>query len=148
MREGDLRDAATIITTIDQGDGLEAYINVPLEQATELRAGLTVELLDAEGKVVASEPGHLRRAARRRRDAVGAGQGHAAAAPPALRVMQYVRARLIWSNDPALVVPIVAVNRSPASTSCSWRKTGEQGRGASEAGHLGVVVDNYVVRAG
>ena len=25
--------------------------------------------------------------------------------------MQYVRARIIWSNEPALAVPIVAVNR-------------------------------------
>ena len=25
--------------------------------------------------------------------------------------MQYVRARIIWSNEPALTVPVVAVNR-------------------------------------
>ena len=31
--------------------------------------------------------------------------------PPGLRVMQYVRARIIWSSEPALAVPVVAVSR-------------------------------------
>ena len=53
-----------MITTIDQPEGLEAYINVPLERATDLRPGLTVELLDADGKVIASQSDHLHRAAR------------------------------------------------------------------------------------
>ena len=70
---------STVITTIDQAEGLEAYVNVPLERATDLRPGLTVELLDSDGEVIAVEPDHLHRAARRRRDAVGAGQGDAAA---------------------------------------------------------------------
>ena len=31
--------------------------------------------------------------------------------PPSLRVLQYARARIVWSNDPALTIPVVAVNR-------------------------------------
>ena len=45
-----------MITTIDQPEGLEAYINVPLERAMDLRRGLTVELLDRNGEVIASNP--------------------------------------------------------------------------------------------
>ena len=36
--------------------GLEAYINVPLERAMDLRPGLLVELLGPEGQVIASNP--------------------------------------------------------------------------------------------
>ena len=43
-------------TDLDTGEGLEANINVPLERATDLRAGLTVELLDGAGTVIASNP--------------------------------------------------------------------------------------------
>jgi RND family efflux transporter MFP subunit len=56
VRQGDRVTPATVITTIDQGDALEAYINVPLEEATRLRLGLTVELLDPAGEVIAINP--------------------------------------------------------------------------------------------
>ena len=56
VREGDRVTTATPITTIDQAEGLEAYLNVPLERAAELKPGLAVELLDDAGKVIASNP--------------------------------------------------------------------------------------------
>jgi RND family efflux transporter MFP subunit len=111
VREGDRVTAATLITTIDQAAGLEAYINVPLERSTDLKPGLTVELLDEQGKVIASNP--ITFIASRADDATQSVLVKATLRqqPPGLRVMQYVRSRVIWSNDPALVVPIVAVNR-------------------------------------
>ena len=45
-----------MITTIDDNGALEAYIQVPLDRSPELRVGLPVQLLDAEGKVVATNP--------------------------------------------------------------------------------------------
>jgi RND family efflux transporter MFP subunit len=56
VRQGDRVTPSTVITTIDQPEGLEAYINVPLERARDLRPGLLVELLDPDGKVIASNP--------------------------------------------------------------------------------------------
>ena len=100
-RQGDRVTPATEITTIDQANGFEAYIQVPLERAADLRPGLPV------------------RAARRRR------QGHRAPtrsrsshrAPTTRRsrswsrrscaarrrrsaCMQYVRSRIVWSSEP------------------------------------------------
>jgi RND family efflux transporter MFP subunit len=111
VREGDRVTTATPITTIDQAEGLEAYLNVPLERAIDLKPGLTVELLNDAGEVIASNP--VTFVAPRADDAtqsvlVKATLGQR---PPGLRVMQYVRARLVWSNEPALVVPVVSVNR-------------------------------------
>src|SRR5687767_10523148 len=40
IRQGDRVTPATTITTIDQPEGLEAYVNVPLERSADLRPGL------------------------------------------------------------------------------------------------------------
>jgi RND family efflux transporter MFP subunit len=111
VREGDRVTTATPITTIDQAEGLEAYLNVPLERAAELKPGLAVELLDDAGKVIASNP--VTFIAPRADDATQSVLVKATLQrrPPGLRVMQYVKARLVFSNEPALVVPVVAVNR-------------------------------------
>jgi RND family efflux transporter MFP subunit len=111
VREGDRVTTATAITTIDQGDGLEAYLNVPLERAADLEEGMAVELLDGTGKVVASNP--VTFVAPRADDATQSVLVKATLRqrPAGLRVMQYVRSRLVWSNEPALLVPVVAVNR-------------------------------------
>ena len=111
IRPGDRVTPATAITTIDQPEGLEAYINVPLERASELKLGLTVELLGADRNVIASNP--VTFVAPRADDATQTVLVKATLtrAPPGLRVMQYVRTRLIWSREPALTVPVLAVNR-------------------------------------
>ena len=76
-----------------------------------MKAGLTVELLGADGGVIASNP--ITFVAPRADDATQTVLVKATLtrAPPGLRVMQYVRTRLIWSREPALTVPVLAVNR-------------------------------------
>jgi RND family efflux transporter MFP subunit len=111
IRQGDRVTQSTAITTIDQAEGLEVYVNVPLERAAGLRPGLTVELLDPDGKVIASNP--VTFIAPRADDGTQTVLVKATLRrkPPSIRVMQYVRARLIWSNEPVLAVPVVAVTR-------------------------------------
>jgi RND family efflux transporter MFP subunit len=50
VRVGDRVTNSTILTTLDTGGDLEAYISVPSERATDVKMGLPVELLDLEGK--------------------------------------------------------------------------------------------------
>jgi RND family efflux transporter MFP subunit len=150
VREGDRVTTATLITTIDQAAGLEAYINVPLERSTDLKPGLTVELLDDEGKVIASNP--VTFIASRADDATQSVLVKATLRqrPPGLRVMQYVRSRVIWSNDPALVVPIVAVNRI-AGQHFVFVAEGAAGKFVARQKPISVgpiIVDNYVVLRG
>jgi RND family efflux transporter MFP subunit len=150
VREGDRVTTATVITTIDQGDGLEAYLNVPLERSTELREGLVVELLDDEGQVFASNP--VTFVAPRADDATQSVLVKATLRrrPPGLRVMQYVRARLVWSNEPALVVPIVAVNRIAGQHFVFVAEgTGDTAVARQRPITVGpVVLDSYVVLRG
>ena len=45
-----------MITTIDDNSALEVYIQVPLDRSPDLRLGLPVQILDADGKVLATNP--------------------------------------------------------------------------------------------
>jgi len=149
-RVGDRVEPSTTITTIDAGGGLEAYINVPLERATDLRPGLTVELLDSDGKVIASNP--ITFIAPRADDATQSVlvKTTLRSMPPGIRVMQYVRARIIWSNEPSLTVPIVAVNRISGQYFVFVAEQGEIGTVAKQKPvTVGEVVgEDYVVQSG
>ncbi len=150
VRQGDRVTPATLITTIDAAEGLEAYISVPLERATALRPGLTVELLDTDGKVIASNP--ITFIAPRADDATQSILVKATlrTRPPGVRVQQYVRSRIVWTNEPAISVPVVAVNRISGQY---FVFVAEQGQGGIVARQKPVTVgdligDSYIVRSG
>ena len=150
VRQGDRVTPSTPITTIDQAEGLEAYLNVPLETAMNLKTGLTVELLDSSGAVIASNP--VTFIAPRADDATQSVLVKATLRqmPPGLRVMQYVRARIIWSNNPALAVPVVAVSRIAGQHFVFIAEQGKDGFVARQKPvTVGTVVgEDYVVERG
>ena len=151
VREGDRVTPATLITTIDAPEGLEAYVSVPLERATDLRLGLPVELLDSTGKIVATNP--ITFIAPRADDATQSILVKATlrTRPPGVRVQQYMRARIVWTNAPAIAVPVVAVNRISGQY---FVFVAEQGQGGGLVARQkpvtvgDLVGDNYVVQSG
>ena len=96
---------STVITTIDENAALEAYIQIPLDRSPDLRLGLPVQLLDGDGKVVATNP--ITFVAPRVDDATQTVLVKSALreVPPALRVQQFVRARVVWRKAPGLTHP-------------------------------------------
>ena len=150
IRQGDRVTPSTAITTIDQPEGLEAYINVPLERAMDLKTGLTVELLDNDGKVIAANP--ITFIAPRADDATQSVLVKATLRqmPPMIRVLQYVRARIVWSNEPTLSVPIVAVSRLAGQHFVFVAEESDKGVVARQKPvTVGEVSgDDYVVRGG
>ena len=68
-------------------------------------------MLDDTGTVLASNP--ISFIAARADDATQSVLVKAAlrSRPPAIRIEQYVRARVVWSTEPRITVPVVAVNR-------------------------------------
>ena len=107
---GDYVSSTTMLTTVDENSGLEAYIYIPTERASEVKQGLPVEILDSAGKVLArSKISFLS-------PQVDNGiQGILAKAdiPSSsdLRNLQVVNARVIWSTTPKPTVPVLAVQR-------------------------------------
>ena len=151
VRQGDRVTPATVITTIDQPEGLEVYINVPLERAMDLKPGLIVELLDSAGSVMASNP--ITFIAPRADDVTQSVLVKVALQqmPPSIRVMQYVRARIVWSNEPQLAVPVVAVNRLGGNYFVFTVEAGQGGAMVARQKPIQVgelVGENYIVRGG
>ena len=150
VRQGDRVTPSTAITTIDAAQGLEAYIQVPLERASALRPGLEVELLDADGAAFARE--RISFVAPRAGDATQSVLAKAAITQPlpGLRVQQYVRARVIWSNEPRLMVPVVSVSRIAGQYFVYVAQDGEQGTVARQTPvTLGdLIADEYIVSGG
>src|SRR3954470_3275871 len=111
VREGDRVTTSTVITTVDDKAGLEAYIQVPVDQAPDLRVGLQTQILDADGKVIASNP--ISFVAPRVDPSTQTVLAKALLrdAPPSVRVQQFVKVRVIWRSTPGLTVPITAVSR-------------------------------------
>lgn len=110
VRVGDRVTTSTVLTTVDQQAGLEAYVQIPIERAPEVRVGLPVRLTDAQGAVLAetaisfvSPQVDDRTQSVLVKAPVPATQGY--------RTEQFVRALIVWRSDPGLTVPTTAVTR-------------------------------------
>ena len=150
IRTGDRVTTSTMITTIDDKGGLEAYLQIPLDRSPDLRLGLPVQLLDGEGKVIATNP--ITFVAPRVDDATQTVQVKSALreVPPAVRVQQFVRARVVWSNTPGLTLPITAVSRVSGQYFCFVAEPAGSGLVARQRPvQVGELVGNdYVVTGG
>ena len=108
---GDYVSSTTTLTTVDENKGLEAYIYIPTDRASQVKLGLPVDLLDANGTVLAHSTLYFVSP-----QVDNTLQGILAKAPiPKSAVMlrngQIVNARITWSSAPAITVPILAVTR-------------------------------------
>ena len=150
VREGDRVTTSTMITTIDDRAGLEAYISVPIDRAPDLRVGLTAQVLDPDGKVAASNP--ITFVAPRVDPATQTvlAKSLLKDVPPHLKVQQYVKTRVIWRSRPGLTVPIVAALRINGQYFVYVAEPGPQGLIARQRPvQLGEVEGNdYVVKSG
>jgi len=150
VRVGDSVTRSSVLTTIDQNAGLEVYINVPVQEAQNLRVGLPVHLVDDAGQPLASatisfvatsvDPTTQSVLAKALLDQAGA-----------FRTEQFVRARVVWTEAPALTVPLVALNRINGQFFAFVAETGAEGKlvARQRAIEPGAMVGNdYVVRSG
>ena len=107
---GDYVSATTLLTTVDQITDLEAYIYLPTDRSGDAHNGLPVDLLDENGKKLASSSIYFVSP-----EVDNGLQGILAKAPvPAnsnLRNGQILNARVTWATRNAPVVPVLAVTR-------------------------------------
>ena len=150
VRVGDSVTRSSVLTTIDQAAGLEVYINVPVQEAQNLRVGLPVHLVDDHGGIVSTEKVSFVAPS-----VDGATQSVLAKAgiekAGFLRTEQFVRAQIVWTEAPALTVPLVALNRVNGQFFAYVAEPGDGGttvahQRAVETGPL--VGNDYVVKSG
>ena len=107
---GDYLEAGEQITSITQDDTLELNVGVPLEQGSKLKIGLPVEIIDRQGEAIAEgdisfiSPRTDRSSQAILVKAVINNNGK-------LKDDSFARARIIWSEQPGLLIPTAAVSR-------------------------------------
>jgi len=147
---GDRVTTSTLLTTVDEKTGLEAYINVPVERALQVRLGTPVEILDGSGKVVtASRVTFVSPQVDNTTQSVLI-KAEIAAPKGDVRSSQFVRARVIWKAEPGLLIPVTAVSRVSGQYFAYVAEPKDKGLVARQRPvHLGPIVGNdYVVLDG
>jgi RND family efflux transporter MFP subunit len=147
---GDRVTRATELTTINENDVLELYINVPVQQAPNLKVGLPVRLVDDRGQILATNKitfvsptvdTSMQSVLAKAQLVDGRGQ---------FRADQFVRARVVWSTAPGLTVPVTAVSRINAQFfAFVAEKSGDGMIARQKPVQLGDIVGNeYILQSG
>jgi RND family efflux transporter MFP subunit len=150
IRVGDRVTPSSVITTVDENSSLEAFIQVPVDRAPELRMGLPVQLLDVDGKAAAVNP--ISFVAPRVDESTQSVlvKSLLKDVPPRLRAQQFAKARIVWSTVQGLTVPVVAVTRLSGQYFCFVAEQQDKGLVARQRPiQVGEVLgDDYVVTSG
>lgn len=111
VHTGDRVTRSTKLTDIDSNAGLEIYISVPVTQAPNLKVGLPVQLLgDAATSTTTTEK--VTFVDPTVDDTTQTVLVKAAVVvTKGLRTDQFVRTRIVWSNNPTMTVPSAALLR-------------------------------------
>jgi RND family efflux transporter MFP subunit len=150
VRVGDSVTRSTVLTNIDANTGLEVYINVPVREAADLKVGLPVHLVDDQGRLITDAA--ISFVSPSVDPATQSVLAKAALAQPgSFRTEQFVRAQVVWTEAPALTVPVVSLNRINGQYFAYVAEAGEGGatvarQRAVEAGPM--VGNDYVVKSG
>ena len=150
VRPGDRVTKSTVLTTVDDNTGLEVYINVPVQQAPNLKIGLPVRIVTDAGEIIATEKLSFiapsveedTQTILAKATVTRAGQ---------FRNDQFVRARIVWSSSPGLTMPVVAVVRISGQYFAYVAEPGEGGALVAKQRQitLGPMIGNeYVVHGG
>ena len=107
---GDYVESGDQITSITKDETLELNVGVPLEQASKLKLGLPVEIIDRKGEALAK--GNINFISPRTDRSSQAGLVKAAFDNNGrLKDDSFARARIIWSQEPGVLIPTTAVSR-------------------------------------
>ncbi|MFN2447839.1 MAG: efflux RND transporter periplasmic adaptor subunit [Vicinamibacterales bacterium] len=150
VRTGDRVTRSTVLASIESDGGREVHINVPIQQAPRLKVGLPVRIVDERGETIAETTTTF--VSPQVDETMQSVLALAALkGPEHFRSDQFVRAEVIWATEPALTVPLVAVNRINGQYFAFVAEAGEGGAlvARQRAVDLGALVGNdYVVRSG
>jgi len=110
VRVGDAVTKSTKITTIDDNNGLEVYVNVPVQEAARLHVGMPLRLVNDAGGTIVEEPVSFVSASVDDTTQTVLVKANLAGETP-FRSDQFVRVHLVWSTEPALTIPVTSVLR-------------------------------------
>ena len=113
---GDYVEKADQLTTLTRNDSLELNFSVPLEDAKKLRLGLTVQMLNAQGKPTARGKVSFispNASSDSQTVLVKANFGNSRSQ---LINRQSVQTKVIWNERPGILIPVTAISRLGGET--------------------------------
>ncbi|MGO9562560.1 MAG: efflux RND transporter periplasmic adaptor subunit [Candidatus Korobacteraceae bacterium] len=108
---GDRVSNTTPLTTVDERRGLEVYLSIPAERARDLKIGAPVQILDAAGNVFLNTKVNFISPQVDTATQTILAKAPVDQAADLLRSQQLVKARITWSTQPGITIPVVAVAR-------------------------------------
>jgi RND family efflux transporter MFP subunit len=111
VRVGDRVGVSTVLTTVDERAGLEAYIYVPADRAGKLRMNAPVHLVDESGRHLADTRITFISPQVDTDTQTVLAKATVENAQGTVRVAQQVRAQVVWGTHEGTTIPILAVTR-------------------------------------
>jgi RND family efflux transporter MFP subunit len=111
VRVGDRVVTTTVLTTVDRPGSLEAYVYVPIEKASQLKMNLPVQIVDGEGKLLATSRITFISPQVDNTTQTILAKATITNSNNSLRTAQFIRARVVWGSAEKPMVPILAVSR-------------------------------------
>jgi RND family efflux transporter MFP subunit len=108
---GDRVITSTVLTTVDEPGGLEAYVYVPIERSSQFKMNLPVQILDSAGQVVAESRISFISPEVDSTTQTVLVKARILSHQEKLRTLQFIRARVVWGTHQGPVVPVLAVSR-------------------------------------
>jgi RND family efflux transporter MFP subunit len=108
---GDRVSNTTVLTTIDERRGLEVYLPIPSDRGRDLKIGAPVQILDSAGQVILSTKVNFVSPQVDTATQTILAKAPVDAAADRLRSQELVKARITWSTEQGITIPVVAVTR-------------------------------------
>ncbi|WP_427161977.1 efflux RND transporter periplasmic adaptor subunit [Aliinostoc sp. HNIBRCY26] len=132
VKLGDFVTTSTQLATITQNQPLEVNVSVPLERASQLRKGMPVEIMNPQGQVLGTSrvffiaPNATNDTQTVLIKAIYPNSNNQ------LRADQLIRARVIWSQRPGVLIPTTAISRIAGNTFVYVAQTETSPQGGSQ----------------
>ena len=116
VKQGDVVNTSSQLTSITQNNPLQVEISVPQERAAELSKGMPVELVDNQGKILGrSQVFFISPNVNQNTQSILI-KALFNNSDNQLRADEYVRARVIWERRPGVLVPATSIVRLAGET--------------------------------
>ncbi len=114
---GDYVSQGDILTSLTANNVLELNLSIPLEDAPRLRLGLPVEIINSQGKAIATgDISFISPNVTADSQLVLAKATFSSSNRKLLQNRQFIQARIIWQQEQGLLIPATAVSRLGGET--------------------------------
>ena len=111
VRVGDRVTVSTMLTTVDKPGNLEAYVQVPIERAADLKMGKEVQILNEQGSPIAQGKFTFISPQVDSQTQTVMVKATVPNDNGLLRNAQFAHARVVWGTHQGIEVPVLAVSR-------------------------------------